>query len=78
MFCSRKLARFPKESGSAAKHAEPFCITSWRHIWATRITRLSKIKLAGITAKTDSQAIESFCLEILAQHDSTRERSCPI
>ena len=70
---NREFVRFPKEA-EALKSARAILHNIMAPYLGDPDYTAESIKLAGISASQDRSAIKDFCLEILARHDSTRER----
>ena len=70
---NREFARFPKET-DALRSARAILHNIMAPYLGDPDYTAETIKLAGIFASQDRSAIKDFCLEILARHDSTRER----
>ena len=69
----REFIRFPKEA-EALKSARAILHNIMAPYLGDPDYTAESIKLEGIIASQDRAAIKNFCLEILARHDSTRER----
>jgi 16S rRNA (guanine(1405)-N(7))-methyltransferase len=70
---SRELSRFPKEA-EALRSARAILHNIMAPYLGDPDYAAESIRLAAINASKDKSAIMGFCMEILARHDSTRER----
>ena len=71
---NREFMRFPKEA-EALRSARAILHNIMAPYLGDPDYTAESIKLAGITASKDRAVLKAFCLEILARHDSTRERN---
>jgi 16S rRNA (guanine(1405)-N(7))-methyltransferase len=71
---NREFARIPKEA-DALRSARAILHNIMAPYLGDPDYTAESIKLAGISASQDRSATKDFCLEILARHDSTRERT---
>jgi 16S rRNA (guanine(1405)-N(7))-methyltransferase len=70
---NREISRFPKET-EALRSARAILHNIMAPYLGDPDYEAEGIKLAAIIGSKDSSAINKYCMEILARHDSTRER----